>query len=635
MAGGSAGFSRPLVSVVVPVYNVAGYLAECLESIRGQDVPGLEIIAVDDGSTDDSPEILARLAPSEPRMRVVTQANQGLGAARNVGVAEARGEYLWFVDSDDLLAPGAIRVMLDALTSTGSDLATGNVLRLSGQDTRPARFLAETFARTRMRTHIRRFPPLVADRVAWNKLYRRSFWERHGFEFPVGVHYEDQYVTLPAHYLARSVDVLRDPVYLWRVRDDEQDASITQRRTDLASMLDRVKAVVYVSTFLAGLGRPKDKQRYDESAVTHDLRYFLELFDRADPQWQTAFLAAIEPYLAGVDPSALARLPAIRRLEWERAQRGDRDGLAELVRFEREDLGAARATRVGRRWYVKFPRLAEGSSASPPVRVRRELHLMSRIDELAVHADAVRVRGRAAIDLVGPVGDGLHLLAVPQGAGLPLWFRTEVGADGTFVADLSLSAVTRLTRGRRGSWRLVLLGHDHGLQRVAVWHHADPAPSAARRVFRRERDAMPWEVCLELVGRGRLDLTVGRRPVTLRAQRIDASGVLDLIGDLGDVATSATALVAQDPQGAVVTQPLHVDPAVGGSRFAGRLPLEALLGHGSASWSLGVRTDGRINLLAPAREGGAVDGGVAAGVLVALASDDRGYLVLRVTPPPG
>jgi len=172
--------SRPTLSVVVPVYNVAGYLQECIESIQLQSVDDVEIVAVDDGSTDDSSAILAELAARDGRLRVVTQANQGLGAARNAGVDHATGEFLWFVDSDDRLVPGAIATMLATITTTGSDLATGNVSRLIGDEQSPTRFVAETFARTRLRTHIRRFPLLINDRVAWNKVYRRSFWDHHG-----------------------------------------------------------------------------------------------------------------------------------------------------------------------------------------------------------------------------------------------------------------------------------------------------------------------------------------------------------------------------------------------------------------------------------------------------------------------
>ncbi len=210
----------PRISVVVPVYDVEAYLAACLQSIARQSERDLEVIVVDDGSSDASRAIAERFAERDPRFRVVAQPNGGLGSARNTGVAHAGGEFLAFVDGDDVVADDAYRRLLGSLDRTGSDLATGNVQRLTRQGTSQAQFLARTFARSRERTHVTRMRSLLADRTAWNKLYRRSFWDAHGFRFPEGVVHEDIPVTLPAHLAADRVDVLAAPVYQWRLRED-------------------------------------------------------------------------------------------------------------------------------------------------------------------------------------------------------------------------------------------------------------------------------------------------------------------------------------------------------------------------------------------------------------------------------
>jgi glycosyltransferase involved in cell wall biosynthesis len=615
--------SRPLVSVVVPVFNVGGFVGACLESVRSQHEQDLEIIAVDDGSTDDSPAVLAEIARVEPRLTVVSQPNAGLGAARNTGVRHATGEFLWFVDSDDLMAPGAIDLLLATVIATGSDLATGNVVRLAGPDTSPARFLAEAFARNRLRTHIRRFPPLIADRVAWNKLYRRSFWDRHGFEFPEGVHYEDQYVALPAHYLASAVDVHRDPVYLWRVRDESDGASITQQRADPQSMRDRVRAVEYVSRFLAERSLARDKRRYDESAVTHDLRYFIEVYDRAGDDYQVAFLAAVRPYLDGIDPRSFDRLPAVRRLQWEAVRAGDGQRLADLVRFEREDLDGVVASRIGRRWYLPLP-AAPGTRGDVPV--SRELRLRSGIEELAVGRRRVRIAGRASVDHVGPVGGRLSMVAVPAGGAAPLVLRTRVDGDGRYVAEVSLATLRRLSRGGRRTWRLVLHGRDHGLRRIAVWHDGDAALRRAARVFVAEPGAVPQEVSLVRAGRGRLTLTVGGRPPTVRDARIDALGVLDLVGDLGDVAATAQLAVGVARSvGEEVrsTASVHVDDA----GFVARLTLTGVAACGPGRWPVELQTpSGNRGLVASAPSMRTTVGDRP----IEVGADDAGYLVVTV-----
>ena len=92
---------EPKVSVILPVYNVGKYLRQCMDSIVGQTLQEIEVICIDDGSADDSPQILQAYAKKDPRIKVVCQQNQGAGAARNRGLSMARGEYLSFLDSDD------------------------------------------------------------------------------------------------------------------------------------------------------------------------------------------------------------------------------------------------------------------------------------------------------------------------------------------------------------------------------------------------------------------------------------------------------------------------------------------------------------------------------------------------------
>lgn len=614
--------ARPRLSIVVPVYNVEGYLPECLDSIRSQAGPDVEIVAVNDGSTDSSEAILAETAAADPRLTVLSQANQGLGAARNHGAAAAEGEYLWFVDSDDRLAPGAIDLLLTTIAATGSDLVSGNVHRLVGESARPARFLADAFARTRLRTHITRFPALIADRVAWNKVFRRSFWDRHDFRFPVGVHYEDQYVALPAHYLARSVDVRSEPVYLWRVRDSSAASSITQQRSDIDSMRDRVAAVRFVSDFLAGRGSPRERRRYDESAVTHDLRYFLEVVPDAGEDYRQAFLEAVAPYLAGVDETAYARLPAVRRMQWRMVRRGDLDRLVDLLEAERGGPRPGSARRRGRHWYVELPGLddPELRLGDDDYRVRRELRLVSTIAELSIEADEIMVAGHAEIELVGPVRRRLALVAVPLGRGRPLWARTTVTADGDYQAGLPLRPLLAASARAVRRWRLILVAGDYRLRRVASWHEARAGgPASASRAL--TSAGRLTELRLDLSGRGRLVLTAGSEPGVVDEIRLDETGALDLLGTLDTAGSAGASLVAEDAAGRGRSWPLHVDPGAGARRrFVGRLPL-ADLAPGTSRLAISVGGVHRRLALATAAIDGAWPGGT-----VTVTSAGDGYL---------
>ncbi|QNN52686.1 glycosyltransferase family 2 protein [Nocardioides mesophilus] len=228
----------PRLSVVVPAYQVEEYLGDCLDSILAQTFTDLEVVVVDDGSTDRTGEIADRYARRHRRLRVVRQANGGLGAARNVGVGHCTGRLLAFVDSDDVLPSDAYEVMVAALDRTGSDLVVGAVERFDGARRYMTPLMRENHEREALRTTVEQQPTLLADVFAWNKVFRRSFWDRHGLCFPERVRYEDQPAMTRALLAADAVDVLTETVYLWRVRGD--GTSISQRRHEVADLSDRL-----------------------------------------------------------------------------------------------------------------------------------------------------------------------------------------------------------------------------------------------------------------------------------------------------------------------------------------------------------------------------------------------------------
>ena len=236
------------LSVVVPIYNVEAYLHEALTSVAQQTLRDLEVIMVDDGSTDGSALIAQSFASRDPRFRLVQQENQGLGPARNTGTRHATGTYLAFFDSDDLLPRNAYKLLVGSLEATGSDIAAGGVRRFSSGWIGASFAHGDVFRNTIKRTNAAKYPALLRDCTAWNKVYRRSFWDSAGLTFPVG-RYEDTPVTIPAYVLARSVDVLRDNVYNWRARESG-DLSRNQRARELENVEGRMASVLKAGRFL-------------------------------------------------------------------------------------------------------------------------------------------------------------------------------------------------------------------------------------------------------------------------------------------------------------------------------------------------------------------------------------------------
>ncbi|MGY1691167.1 bifunctional glycosyltransferase/CDP-glycerol:glycerophosphate glycerophosphotransferase [Geodermatophilus sp. SYSU D01105] len=224
---GTAPLTRaPKVSIVVPVYNVEPYLGSCLWSISHQTYRNIEIVVVDDGSTDGSLAVAERARRRDRRIRIVQQPNGGLSSARNTGIAAATGEYLAFVDSDDRLARRAISTVMRSLRRTGSDFAVMCYRRMNSETTWPAgEWIREVHAEARPRVTLEEFPGVLVNAVAWSKVYRRSFWDAAGLRFQEGVLYEDQAVSAEAYAKASAFDVLPDVLYDWRVREDRSSIS--------------------------------------------------------------------------------------------------------------------------------------------------------------------------------------------------------------------------------------------------------------------------------------------------------------------------------------------------------------------------------------------------------------------------
>jgi CDP-glycerol glycerophosphotransferase len=317
----------PRLSVVVPIYDVEPFLDECLDSLQGQTFRDFEVIMVDDGSHDRGPDIAGAYVEFDRRFHLIRQENRGLGAARNVGVAAGNSELIAFLDSDDMVPADAYERLISSIDRTGSDFAAGNIHRFNTKRVWPSRFLERAFKRTRRQTHVTRYPPLLSDRMAQNKVWRRSFWERHEMRFPEGVFHEDIPVVIPAHFRAHSVDVHHDPVYLYRTRA----ASITRRRTDLVVLRDRIHAVESVLTFLEDCHPDGWPARYGERVLDEDLRYHLNAFALGDDAYRDAFLEQAGALLARVGPAALEQLPPVDQRKWALVAGGRGEELLALL----------------------------------------------------------------------------------------------------------------------------------------------------------------------------------------------------------------------------------------------------------------------------------------------------------------
>ncbi|MCX5208702.1 glycosyltransferase [Kitasatospora sp. NBC_00240] len=323
----------PLLSVVVPFHNVAPYFEACLASLAEQELGDAEFVLVDDGSTDDGPLIAQVRADKDPRFTVVTQRRRGLSAARNAGTAVTTGRYLAFADADDVVPATAYRSLVNCLERSGSDFASGDVRRLTSAGVHRHPRYTDVFDTPRTRTHITRDHRLILDRMIWNKVFRRSFWDDHGFAFSLA-EYEDAPVTVTAHILAEAVDVLAEVVYHWRIRDTGEP-SITQRLHEPANLEARMRMMVETGRIVRRLA-PDLLDAYERDMCMGDLRVAITSLRWNSDQALAAALGLGVGFLAGVDPRILAVLPERDRLHLDLLARGRTDELRKVLRAEQK-----------------------------------------------------------------------------------------------------------------------------------------------------------------------------------------------------------------------------------------------------------------------------------------------------------
>lgn len=261
--------NRPLVSVVVPIYNVEKYLHECLSTITSQTHRNLQIILINDGSTDSSLAIAKRFAKTDKRISVVTQKNSGLGAARNAGAALAKGKYLVFSDSDDIIPPKAYESMVDSLESSKSDFVTGVIYRFNSTRKDTPLWCRELHSKNRYGIGISDYLDGLVNVYAVNKLYSMKFWRANDMYYPEGVRYEDQEPSTKLFLTASKFDVISNEVYGYRVRDDQ--SSITQTKHLIKDVIDRELVIKAAQKVVLSYGTVETQSAWLRKIIQYDV----------------------------------------------------------------------------------------------------------------------------------------------------------------------------------------------------------------------------------------------------------------------------------------------------------------------------------------------------------------------------
>ncbi|MFI1070953.1 glycosyltransferase family 2 protein [Streptomyces puniciscabiei] len=337
---GTAESPRPAqVGVVVIGYNDLTHVGDAVRSALAQGPAVAEVVAVDDCSTDGSAELLDRLAADEPRLRVVHRSENsgGCGSPRNAGIDAVTTPYVMFLDSDDVLPPGAVDALLAAATEARAEVASGLCVRRELPSGREQPWQAPLYTAHTVLARPSQRPRLVHDTLCVNKLYRTDFLREHGIRFPEGRFlYED--IVFTARILAAGprIALVPDRVYVWHVRRAAEQLSLSLDREHIDNWKARVEACTLAYEILLGAGQKELARAARAKFLDHEVRMYARELGLRDAQYRSAWWAHTREYLAGYDaadwelnPGAPGRLLA--RVVMESPEPRDLPRLRELA----------------------------------------------------------------------------------------------------------------------------------------------------------------------------------------------------------------------------------------------------------------------------------------------------------------
>ncbi len=259
------------ITVVVPVYNVEDYLEACLTSLCEQTLQEIEIICVDDGSTDSSAKILESFSKKDQRIKVLTQENQGLSMARNSGLKVAQGNYVYFLDSDDYLEnPEALHKMYNAVYPDDIDILSFNYRTIEMEE--------KTYYRPMAHNEVLDGKSYLMKNgmwgvMVWLRLYKRSYLQKIHFEFKAGITSEDDEALPRLYNDAAKVKHIKDVLLVYRRRENSISTSKTSMR-----LIDGLVAIVQTYAVLV---QQEKEATYNKYLYQKLLEYLFILYEKS------------------------------------------------------------------------------------------------------------------------------------------------------------------------------------------------------------------------------------------------------------------------------------------------------------------------------------------------------------------
>lgn len=490
----------PKVSVIIPAFNAVEYVRDAVQSVRDQTIEhdAVEILVVDDGSTDGTAEVLAELADEDPRLIVRSQENSGTpGGARNPALDRAAGEYVFFLDSDDKLAPDALRRMVATADAEGSDVVLGKLGSLDGRKV-PVSMFHETVLDADVVENA------VFNTLGPTKLIRRSLIEELGLRFAddqkVG---EDQPFMAALYLEASKISILADmEYYLIRHRDDGENMTLSGTTSESQLWIAVRLAQAIVEHTEPGERRDALLQRPFGRSMRRALDGRWSTLDRAEQEHLAQlYLSELAPHYSD---GVRERIRIDVRAALDLLSRGDLDGLQQFTEF----LARKEPVRVQWRDGAFVRHLPEEISAlvRPEDRVVPAPKMSPRLEDVRIDGRTVTIAAKVQIPDLDGSPDSLALRAKRRGEDEAQLLRTT--SENLHPGMTSFTVTGEIDGLSRGLWDihvLVRFGEREFPLRVGAERARVLAPEGVSNLG---EDPLPQDRLIAYYTRGPGNLTI-------------------------------------------------------------------------------------------------------------------------------
>ena len=332
---------EPKISVILPIYNVEPYIEECLDSILNQTmIDDIEVIMVDDGSSDDSRYVIERYALDYDNFHAYHKENEGSGIARNYGLEKANGEYIHFCDPDDYIKPDFYeRIYEFAKSSPNADFVFVNSSRFGNWHIWEGILYKTTFENIDKpieSTNIRENTNFVWDTGVWNKLIKKEFLMEKNIRFPnENIVSQDLVFTIKLHCLANEIAANPDIYYYWRFRQSKD--SVTQQKGRIKSFTDRLRVIELIREFFKENNIEEEilYAEYDKW-LNHDLKNYIKIIREYPKEYHDEKLSEVKKILNDVPEDIKKNLNSYKQIIYRMIENDDYDGLLSFSYLEND-----------------------------------------------------------------------------------------------------------------------------------------------------------------------------------------------------------------------------------------------------------------------------------------------------------